>query len=339
MKKILLILCLALAVALSACQKLDGKYNDAVYNYEVLWQTLDERYCFFTYKQINWDSLHDVYRQKLKLARNTEAVFKTYCDLMAHLRDGHVNLMSAGNVGRYWNWYSEHPHNFSQEVVEQYYLGEDYRIASAMNYVVLRSKTQNPVGYVRYESFNSGFGAGNMAAMFRYFDKCCGLILDVRDNGGGYLNYAEELAGYFANQRTLYGYLCHKTGRGHDDFSTPVPCYLSPNENVRWSKPVVVLTNRRCYSATNSFVNMAKNLPNVVVMGDSTGGGGGLPFESELPCGWIFRFSAVPMLNANKEHIENGIAPHIRCAADTSAFRRGIDTMIETAADYLQSKE
>ena len=32
------------ALWLTACHKLEGEYNDARYNYDVLWRTLDERY-------------------------------------------------------------------------------------------------------------------------------------------------------------------------------------------------------------------------------------------------------------------------------------------------------
>ncbi|MDE7090859.1 MAG: peptidase S41, partial [Bacteroidales bacterium] len=85
--------------------------------------------------------------------------------------------------------------------------------------------------------------------------------------------------------------------------------------------------------------SMMQVLPDVTVMGDSTGGGGGLPFNSELPCGWTFRFSAAPMLNAAGEQIENGVAPDVFCQMDTVALRQGIDSMIEAAADYLQGLE
>ena len=333
---------MALTVAslwLTACHKLEGEYNDALYNYDVLWRTLDERYCFFTYKNIDWDSLYDVHLRQLKRARTSDDVFKTYCDLMANLRDGHVNLYAAGDMGRYWKWYTDFPRNFSEEVVERHYLGNDYRIASSFSYTVLRPEDDRKIGYVRYGSFSGGFGEGNLASMFNYLADCHGLILDVRDNGGGNLDYAEILAEHFTDGKVLYGYICHKTGRGHDDFSTPQPRYLEPGDICRWRKPVVVLTNRHCYSATNTFASMMQVLPDVTVMGDSTGGGGGLPFNSELPCGWTFRFSAAPMLNAAGEQIENGIAPDVFCQMDTVALHSGIDSMIEAAADYLQGME
>ena len=33
------------------------------------------------------------------------------------------------------------------------------------------------------------------------------------------------------------------------------PIYLEPSNSIRWQKKVIILTNRRCYSATNDFVN------------------------------------------------------------------------------------
>lgn len=328
-----------LLLLLPSCHKLEGEYNEGFYNYNVLWQTLDQRYCYFTYKNINWDSLYDVHLAQLKRCRTSDEIFQTYCDLMANLRDGHVNLFSAGDMGRYWKWYTDYPRNFSQEVVERHYLGDDYRIAAGLSYTILRPEADRKIGYVRYESFSNGFGEGNLISLFKYLEPCYGLIIDVRDNGGGNLDYAASLAGHFADEKTHYGYICHKTGPGHDDFSTPAPRYIEPSDYIRWLKPVVVLTNRHCYSATNTFVCMMQNLPNVTILGDSTGGGGGLPFNSELPCGWTFRFSAAPMLDVNGQHIENGLAPDVFCALDTVALRNGIDSMIETAADRLQAAQ
>mgnify|MGYP001080550231 FL=1 len=336
---LLLIVLTAAVSLLPSCHKLEGEYNDGLYNYDILWRTLDQRYCFFSYKGIDWDSLYDVHLAQLKRCRTSDEIFKTYCDLMANLHDGHVNLYAAGDMGRYWKWYTDYPRNFSPEVVERYYLGDGYRIAAGLSYTILRPESDRKIGYIRYESFSDGFGEGNLISLFKYLEPCYGLIIDVRDNGGGNLDYAASLAGHFADETTHYGYIRHKTGPGHDDFSTPAPRYIEPSEHIRWLKPVVVLTNRHCYSATNTFVCMMRQLPNVTILGDSTGGGGGLPFNAELPCGWTFRFSAAPMLDADGKQIENGIAPDIFCEMDTVALRNGIDSMIETATDRLQAAQ
>ena len=142
---------------------------------------------------------------------------------------------------------------------------------------------------------------------------------------------AEQLAARFTNEKRLVGYMRHKTGRGHDDFSDLEAQYLKPSNGLRWQKRVAVLTNRSVYSAANEFVKYMKCCPGVVVVGDSTGGGAGMPFSSELPIGWSVRFSACPMYDADKQSVENGIAPSLPAALSDADAKRGLDSIIEAA--------
>jgi C-terminal processing protease CtpA/Prc len=76
--------------------------------------------------------------------------------------------------------------------------------------------------------------------------------------------------------------------------------------------------------------------PNVTIIGDKTGGGGGLPFSSELPNGWGVRFSAAPMLDRDKRQIESGIEPEIRVDLLEEDILKGRDTMIEKAREIIK---
>ncbi len=147
---------------------------------------------------------------------------------------------------------------------------------------------------------------------------------------------AEKLASYFMQENTLTGYMCHKTGNGHDDFSKPVAVYTpARKQGDRWENPVVVLTNRSSYSATNSFVSRMKLAPSAIVMGDRTGGGGGMPLSNELPNGWMVRFSACPLFDANMQHIEWGIDPDSSVSMNSTDRANGFDTLIERAIDWI----
>ena len=103
---------------------------------------------------------------------------------------------------------------------------------------------ENNIGYIYCESFSNGIGDGNLDQTLNQLAICDGLIVDVRDNGGGNLTTAQRLAARFTNEKVLVGYMCHKTGPGHSDFSTPKPVYINPSNGIRWQKKVVVLTNR-----------------------------------------------------------------------------------------------
>lgn len=306
-------------------------------NFEALWQIVDEHYCFFDYKAaefgLDWDEVRNRYAPAISEGMTNEQLFEVLGNMIRELRDGHVNLYAAHDVARYGAWYDDYPTNFSDSLM-RIYLGraEDYRIAASMRYKVLDGN----IGYVRVPSFENAIGSGNISEVMRYLAACDGLIIDVRSNGGGLLTAAQDLAGIFVNETTTGGYICHKTGRGHNDFSAPRPIDIEPFAGLRWQKPAVILTNRRTYSAANSFVMFCKGLPNITIVGDRTGGGAGLPFSSELPNGWSIRLSACPMYDRHMNLTEQGIDPDVHTDITSDDYRNGKDTMIERAREILR---
>ncbi len=326
---------LSLLAALLLCTSCidEEKYNDTPSdNFEALWRIVDEQYCFLDYKGINWDSIHSVYAAQIKPEMSRYKLFDVLANMLAELKDGHVNLYSSHDMGRYWSWYEDYPTNFYEDL-QRYYIGTDYHIAGGMKYTIL---LPDSIGYIYYGSFNSGVGDANIDETLYYMRRCKGLIFDVRSNSGGVLTYTNRLVEHFTNERFLAGYILHKTGKGHSDFSKPEPIYIDPAEGMRWLRPTIVLTNRRCFSATNWFVSCMRTLPHVLVMGDNTGGGSGLPFSSELPNGWKVRFSASPMLNAKGEQLEFGMKPDISASIRIPEdFEEHRDHIIDTAYNKL----
>ena len=320
-----ILLPLLILVCGTGCVREDEYQNDLAGNFDALWQCMDRNYCFFDYKKevygLDWDSVYAVYRPRINNQMTQQQFFEVCCDMLGELRDGHVNLYSSGDVGRNWSWREDYPANFNDSV-HQLYLGTDYKIASGLKYRIL----EDNIAYVYYESFSSAIGDGNITAMMTELKTCNGMILDVRNNSGGNLTYATKLSGYFTNEKRLVGYIAHKNGPGHSDFSTPEPEYIEPANGLRWQKPVVVLTNRSCYSSTNTFVRNMKVCPQVTIMGDRTGGGSGMPFTSEMPNGWLVRFSACPMYDADMQQIEFGIEPDIPVNMNLEDLKKNKDT-------------
>lgn len=305
-------------------------------NLDALWSILDEKYCFFEYKDIDWDKIYVKYRSEIKDDMNQYELFDHLGNMLNELQDGHVNLTSKFDRSRYWDWYEKYPLNFYEELKNHYLgIGNDYKIAGSIEY---RKLADDKIGYAYYGSFANIIGNQNLDYMLFYFKDCDGLIVDIRNNGGGSLAVSDRFAAHFFDQKRIVGYIQHKTGKGHNDFSKPHPLELEPASGVRWLKPVVILTNRHCYSAANDFVNKMKGLPHVTIIGDVTGGGSGLPFSSEIPIGWGVRFSSSPMLDADMKHTEFGIEPDIRLELTNEDILNKKDTYIEYAIQYLKDK-
>ncbi|MDE5693832.1 MAG: S41 family peptidase [Duncaniella sp.] len=331
-------LLLTAAVGLTACHDMEEYTNDPRGNFEALWSILDEHYCFFDQKDVDWDRVHDTYSRRISDKMTREELFIVCADMLAELRDGHVNLSAPFNTSYYRAWWSDYPQNFNKRLIEESYFNFNYRQSSGMMYGFL----ENNIGYIYYESFSSPVGEGNLDYALNFLSTANGLIIDVRDNGGGSLTNVETFVARFIDRPTLVGYISHKTGPGHNDFSEPYAITYLPAEEgrIRWAKPIVVLTNRSTFSAANNFASVMKNLPGVTIVGSVTGGGSGVPFSSELPCGWGIRFSACSMLDALGESTEGGITPSEGCAVDLDPIDalNGRDTILEKAIGILNNQ-
>jgi len=318
-------------ILLSACVEIPEFDDSPSGNFEALWTIIDEHYCFFEYKQIDWDEVHARYAAKIKDKMTEQELFAALDAMLQELKDGHVNLITPFDLGRYWKWFEDYPANYDSELISNY-LGTDYAIAGGFRYTVF----DDDIGYLRYADFSSSLSNNNLDYIIERCASCRGIIIDVRNNGGGLLTNVDLIASRFTEEKVQVGYIKHKTGTGHNDFSKPLERFIEPSSGKRYTGRVVVLTNRSCYSATNDFVNAMRYFPKVVTMGDRTGGGSGLPFSSEIPNGWAVRFSASPMLDADMQQIEFGIEPDVAVNLNTDDIAEGKDTLIEAAIAYLK---
>jgi C-terminal processing protease CtpA/Prc len=165
-----------------ACLEIEKYENNPRGNFEALWKIMDEHYCFFEYKKVDWDSIHDEYVRRISNDMNQESLFMILNEMLQELKDGHVNLYTPFDVGRYWTWFEDNPANYDEKLIRKY-LGTDYRIAGSIRYKIL----EDNIAYLRYADFSSGIGETNLDYIIEKAGICSGMIIDVRDNGGGVL--------------------------------------------------------------------------------------------------------------------------------------------------------
>lgn len=329
MKRLLLPL-IILAATLAGCHSVEKWDNDPVGNFDAVWTTIDRHYCFLDSKKIDWDSIYNVYRPKISNESSPVELFNVCSDMLDELRDGHVNLSGWYSTSYYKKWWSDYPQNYNERLVDEHYLHFNALQRNGIKYYILRDS----VAYIRYASFSVPPGESTLDWALAILAKCPALIVDIRDNGGGNMTYVESLASRFLSEHTLAGYIVHKTGPGHSDFSKPYAYYYDPPAgHILWQKPVVVLTNRSTFSAANNFASIMNLLPQAVLVGDRTGGGSGMPRSYEIPIGWGLRFSSSPVYDAQMRCTEDGIDPEIHIDLDPEKALDGIDTMLEKAID------
>lgn len=326
---------LIFSVALiSACHPIEEFDRDNRGDFEALWTVVDEHYCFFDEKDMDWRQAYDKYSPKINESLTRKQLFDVCAAMLNELKDGHTNLSASFETSYYRQWWSDYPQNFDLRIIQENYFDFNYKQLGPVIYGML---PQN-VGYVLIQSFSTGLSSGNIDWILSDLRTANGLIIDLRNNGGGSMSYAEEWVRHFITHRQRVGYMVHKTGPGHHDFDDPYPIDFDPLEagNFVWVKPVVVLTNRSTFSAANYMVMCMRELQQVTHAGATTGGGAGMPMSYELPGGWSVRMSAVKVLDPQMRTTEFGIAPDEGCAVDMNPSDMGRDAMIDFAVSLIR---
>lgn len=327
-----------MALMLAGCHD-EPEYQNTLYgNFDALADIIDKHYCFFEDKDIDWQEITAKYRSQITEETDVFGLFQICADMLDELKDGHVNLSSRFDVSYYRDWWIKYPQDFDLQTIErsEKYFNSEWYTTSGIMYKMLEGE----IAYMYYPSFSSIISDTSLDYILYRLYNSRGLIIDIRDNGGGALTNINTLVGRFIDKKFTGGYILHKTGPGHNEFSEPYPIEYdpAPETRVKWYGDIIVLTNRSCFSAANSFVAVMKELPNVRIVGAKTGGGGGMPFTSELPVGWSVRFSACPILDAKGNVIEAGIEPSEGCEIHDTLDQliNGTDKILDFAMDLLK---
>jgi hypothetical protein len=330
------ILLLALLTVLFSCEKLfisPDPENTPMRNFEIMWNDVHERYAFFELKGIDWDSVYTAYLPLIDEEMSEKELFEVLASMLYELKDGHVNLTSSFDRSRNWDWFLDFSPNYNPNIVERNYLGKDFRITGPF-----RNQVIDSVLYFHYGSFSSSYTSTQLNELIERAQGLKGVIVDVRNNGGGSFNNAFHLAARFSADTVLYARERTKIGKGINDFSSWIDMNLEPHDGKQFLGNVVVLSNRSCYSATTFFSQMMRSLPNVVLLGEQTGGGGGIPASYELPNGWTYRFSITQTVTPDGIQIEPGVPVDINVALSQTDEQNGVDTIIEEAIKLLKEK-
>jgi C-terminal processing protease CtpA/Prc len=328
--KLLSIILLVSTLLLTSCEKIfiekDLATTNAQANFDYLWKECNEKYAYFDLKGINWDQIKIKYQAKIYNGMGQDSLFKVMGGMLTELRDDHTNLISNFNVSSFGVKYLSQD-NFDWRIITDNYLNQDFYRSGPFTHNFIDSGN---IGYIRFPSYTGSINPGNIDFILSKYKNTKGLILDIRENGGGAVSDVFELLSRFVETETLLNYSRIKIGVGHNDFSEAQPVYVSPYEGRRYTKKVAVLTDRGTYSAGSFTALATKAIPNLILIGDTTGGGLGLPNGGQLPNGWSYRFSITQALTLDKKpDYENGVPPDIYAIFDWNDLTK--DEVIERA--------
>lgn len=311
MKIRVLYLLIIQVVLLTSCHKWlfkdDIASKDPYINFDYLWNEVDKKYAYFQLKQVNWDSIKTVYRSKLYYGITEDTLFTLLGNMLNELRDDHTNLLSPFSTSRY-NVFIQGEDNFEYKIIQKYYIKDSEYTIGGFKHGFINGFN---IGYVRYASFAININNSELDYILERYKSTVGLIIDLRENSGGNFVNIPKILERFTLNKTLVMYNRTRNGSKREDFGPYEPFYISPSDRTRYlNKPVIVLIDRGSYSATTFFALATKAMNNITLVGDKTGGGGGLPNGGQLPNGWTYRFSITQSYDLNKvNYAEDGVEP------------------------------
>lgn len=192
-------------------------------------------------------------------------------------------------------------------------------------------------GYIRIFTFK---GRAEIAEEFDYalerLKATPALIIDVRDNPGGYGTAQKAIIGRLVSERTMVDIGYTKSGPGHEDFRKS-NFYVEPAGKWQYTRPIALLTNAVTGSAADLFVTRMISTGRPITVGSTTHGNlTGIGFYVQLPCNLVVRVSSGYVCDTSGRIIEtNGNQVQVPAELTIDDVVNGTDSVIERAVEEL----
>jgi len=167
-----------------------------------------------------------------------------------------------------------------------------------------------------------------------------GIIIDMRNNGGGSGYLADQMAAYFFQEVLELGNAgVYDEGLGEFFFDPDsVDLFILPPEDLRYDGEVVVLVGPSCASACEFFSYNMTVADRTTIIGQypSAGLGGGVT-QFFMPDNITVQMTASRAVDNDGEiHIEGiGVVPDVRVPVTVETLFSEEDVVLQAAVDYL----
>jgi C-terminal processing protease CtpA/Prc len=175
------------------------------------------------------------------------------------------------------------------------------------------------------------------------FEGALGVIVDLRENGGGSGYLGDQLPAYFFDRDYVIGNTARYSERQNAYVVNPAEeeRFVVPPSGLIYNGPVAVIVSPNCASACESFAfAMTVNDRAIFVGNYPTAGLGGSVVPIAMPDGLSFSYTNSRSLDANGEiAIEGkGVAPTVRVPVTLETLLSDGDPLLDAAIDALRSE-
>ncbi len=193
--------------------------------------------------------------------------------------------------------------------------------------IVESEMLEENIGYVRLTEFSANAGAQLTAEVEALLaQNPDGLILDLRNNPGGFLDQSVEVADLFLTEGTV---LFQRDSQGGERE------FHSDNGDVAETIPLVVLVNPGSASASEIVAGAIQDHERGTLMGEITFGKGSVQLLHELSDGSELRVTIARWFTPDDHSINGvGITPDIEVLPD---FESEEDVQLQEAIEFLQN--
>ncbi|MCX7883900.1 MAG: S41 family peptidase [Caloramator sp.] len=165
--------------------------------------------------------------------------------------------------------------------------------------------------YIKISSFGEDT-AGKFGTILKDLNKKNpdNYIIDLRDNPGGYLNSALDIAGYFIGDGTVV----KVTNRDGDNVE-----YKAFKHDIKIDKPLIFLVNENSASASEVLTGAIKDYNTAYIIGNRTFGKGLVQTMFGLSDGSYLKLTVLRFLSPLGNEINKvGVTPHFNADSKTS---------------------
>ena len=188
----------------------------------------------------------------------------------------------------------------------------------------------NNIGYIKISSFDSNTGEEFKVAHLTLLNQGMnGMIIDIRDNSGGLMSSALDIADQLI---PTDGYIAYYERQG--EIIETVKSTIDSTKVV----PTVILINGNTASASECLVGALKDRGIATIIGENTYGKGVAQIISSAGDNAALKLSVFYFLTPNKSRIDhNGIAPNIVVNSNGNLTKEELANINKTLAPMTES--